>query len=132
MKTHELAAQLSLLGKSLRQLPNIEIGEMSESFFPSNLSKTNFRKISESEIPAALNALVALNDVSKQQWQDLISNYNFEIEIRPRDAKRDIVGKLLNYLADNKMARESLSNTGKKRNSGVSSELESALNLLLK
>ncbi|MNL70966.1 hypothetical protein D3C87_1960450 [compost metagenome] len=61
-----------------------------------------------------------------------MSEYDIDIEIRPRDANRDIVGKILNYLAANPMARENLLKTGSKKNVSESAELANALNLLLK
>ncbi|MBS7418651.1 hypothetical protein [Pseudomonas syringae] len=130
MKSHELSKALLALSKVLKAGPDIDVEDWSLLSKPAPALKASSLK--EGDIPAALYTLVKLNDVSKSQWISLMSEYNIDIEIRPRDANRDIVGKILNYLAANPTARENLLRTGSKKNVSESAELASALNLLLK
>lgn len=126
MKTHEFAKALSTFAKILRAGPDIELEDLSLS---SSYQKVEALK--EQEIPAALYTLVRLNDVSKAQWLELIEEFGIDVEVRPRDANRDIVGKILSFLATNPEARMKLLK-GNKRNISQSVELANALNLLLK
>ncbi|VVM55937.1 hypothetical protein PS647_01725 [Pseudomonas fluorescens] len=130
MKAHELSKALLALSKILKAGPDIDIEDW--SLLSKSAPTTKSSNLKESDIPAALYTLVKLNDVSKSQWLSLMSEYDIDIEIRPRDANRDIVGKILNYLAANPIARENLLRTGSKKNVSESAELANALNLLLK
>jgi hypothetical protein len=80
----------------------------------------------------ALSTLVALSRFDKAQWLDIIQQYNFPIEVRPRDASRDILGKLLNHLEQDSESRQRLSVDAQKGRSDTSPELMKALQLLLK
>lgn len=128
MKSHDFAKHLNLMAKVLRSGPNVELDEF--WFQPSGLR--DGPRLNESQIPAALNALVGLNDVRKEQWLDLIDEFGLNIEIRPRDANRDIVGKLISFLAKNPDARERLKGKPIRKKAGTSAELADALNTLLK
>jgi hypothetical protein len=83
-------------------------------------------------IPMALSTLVALSDFDKMQWMTFIHEHGFPITIRPRDASRDIIGKLLRYLEENEDARRKLTNSAQKTRSETSPELMRALQVLLK
>lgn len=126
MKTHEFAKALSTFARILKSGPDVEL----EDFSLSN-SYQKVGALKENDIPAALFTLVRLNDVSKSQWLKLIDEFGIEVEVRPRDANRDIVGKILNYLANDPEARMKLLKSSKK-NVSESVELANALNLLLK
>lgn len=130
MKSHDFAKQLTLMAKILRSGKNVEMDDLEISQF--SLSKSSSAKVEGEEIPYALNMLVGLNQVEKSQWLTLIDEFGFEIDIRPRDANRDIVGKLLKYLTNNPYERERL--IGKKGKGAIkaSDELTDALTMLLK
>ncbi|MCP1468017.1 hypothetical protein [Pseudomonas sp. S3E17] len=130
MKAHELSKALLALSKILKSGPDVDIEDWSMLSRPAPMPKSS--NLKESDIPAALYTLVKLNDVNKSQWLSLMKEYDIDIEIRSRDANRDIVGKILNYLAANPNARENLLRTGSKKNVSESTELANALNLLLK
>jgi hypothetical protein len=130
MKAHDLSKALLTLSKILKAGPDVDVEDW--SLLGRSAPTTKTANLKESDIPAALYTLVKLNDVSKSQWLSLMKEYNIQIEIRPRDANRDIVGKILNYLAANPMTRENLLKTGSKKNVTESTELANALNLLLK
>jgi hypothetical protein len=125
MKTHELAAALEFLARLLRQGTNDDL----ESLSSERLKRT---KPDMANIPVALSTLVALSGVDKQQWQAVIREYGFPIEFRPRDASRDILGKLLNYLEENPDARKRLRATPPSARTDISPELMTALQHLLK
>jgi len=131
MKAHELSKALLALSKILKAGPDIDVEDWS-ILSKSTGQATKTVPLKESDIPTALYTLVKLNDVSKSQWLSLIKEFDIEIEIRPRDANRDIVGKILNYLASNPIARDNLLRIGSKKNVSESTELANALNLLLK
>src|SRR6266850_5803753 len=124
MKTHDLARALNTLSNLLRSMPDQEL----ENF------KLNSRqtKLDPASIPMALSTLVALARFDKAQWLQIIQQYDFPIEIRPRDASRDILGKLLNHLEQNPESRKRLSIDAQKARSDTSPELMKALQLLLK
>ena len=92
MKSHDFAKQLTLMSKILKSGPNVELEDINFS----GLINVDNIEINQNDIPKALNMLVGLNQIKKSEWLDLIENYDFNIDIRPRDATRDIIGKLLN------------------------------------
>jgi hypothetical protein len=129
MKSYDFAKQLTVMAKVLKQGPNVELEDLEYSSF-TNIASPSF-KIEQNDVPKALSMLVGLNNVSKAQWVNLIDDYEFPIELRPRDANRDIIGKLLKYLSQNEEARNRLTGKKIKKNSNSSSELADALSILL-
>jgi hypothetical protein len=125
MKTHDLAKQLVTLSKALRQLPNMPVEDL-------GLATPHRRSIEPSSIPVALSTLVALNDIDKRQWIYFIHENGFPIEIRPRDASRDILGKLLKFLEQNPEARGRLTSAAQRERTSTAPEIRRALDLLLK
>jgi hypothetical protein len=126
MKTHDLAKHLTSLTKALRQLPNMDLEDLgfAEAKRP--------RVVDQSSIPVALSTLVALNDIDKRQWLSFIDENQFPIDVRPRDASRDILGKLLRFLEQNPEARGRLTNSAQRERTSTAPELRRALDLLLK
>jgi hypothetical protein len=125
MKTHDVAAALEILARLLRQTPNEELNVLSAE-------KLRRRKLDSANIPVGLSTLVALSGVDKQQWYAIIKEYGFPIEIRARDASRDILGKLLNYLEENPDGIKKLRSAPQTTRSDISPELMTALQHLLK
>lgn len=125
MKTHELADALQLLAKALRRTPNVWLDEFTEL-------KHNRSSPDAASIPVALSTLVALAEFDKSQWESLIRDFNLPIEIRPRDASRDILGKLLKHLEQNPDARNRMVHRAQEGRSKTSPELMRAMQLLLK
>ncbi len=130
MKSHDFAKQLTLMAKILRSGKNVEMDDLEISQF--SLSKSSSAEVNSEEIPHALNILVGLNQVGKSQWLTLIDEFGFDIDIRPRDANRDIVGKLLKYLTNNPLERERLIGKRGKGPIKASEELSDALKMLLR
>lgn len=124
MKTHEVAKVLTSLANVLKAAPNQEL----EGFGRGKPDK----KLKDSEVPLALSTLLALSELDKSQWLNVINEFRFPIEIRPRDASRDILGKILAHLAQNPDARRRLSLAAQGGRSETSPELMQALSFLLK
>ena len=129
MKTHDFAKHLSFMAKILRSGPNTDLSdiEVTDLFD----SKNAYNTPSKSEVPKALSMLVGLNNIEKEQWVELIADYEFDIEIRARDAKRDVIGKLLKHLSSHPEARDRLSGKKLSKSNNPSTELADALTILL-
>ncbi|MCA2013489.1 hypothetical protein LCM17_18505 [Cereibacter sphaeroides] len=123
MKTHDLAKAIMQLGKVLRSLPNQELDELG-----SILSKST--KESSKDIGVSLSVLAALSKFSKSDWENTARDFDIPVDIRPRDAARDIMGKILNYLAENESERERVAMKSRESNDEPS-ELSNALKFLL-
>lgn len=126
MKTHDLAKSLTLMAKILRSSPNVELSEFALS------PHTERADINEQDIPSALRMLAALSQFSKQQWVAIIDDHKFSIDVKNTDSVRDVMGKLLRYLASDPNARRILAEKAKKGGARTSPELEEALAILLK
>jgi hypothetical protein len=124
MKTHELAKALHTLALLLEKSSNIPIEEATIAAVSSQLNS--------GQMAVSLSTLVELSRVDKQQWLAFIKDLGFSIDIRPRDASRDILGKLLNHLESNQIARERLKTKAASKGSDASPELMKALASLLK
>jgi hypothetical protein len=124
MKTHEFATALSTLARLLLNAPNQTL----EEFATTGRSR---RTIDSASVPVALSTLVALSEIDKRQWLELIREHSFPIDVRPRDASRDIMGKLLKYLEQNREARDRLTRAVQKSRSDTSPELMRAFKILL-
>lgn len=122
IKTHEFAQSLRVLAAILERGPNIPLDSIS-------LSGEKFDK---TKVALSLSTLSDLSRVDKQQWLSFITDLSFPIEIRPRDASRDILGKILNYLENSESARERLKTVASSNESEASPELMKALSSLLK
>jgi hypothetical protein len=90
------------------------------------------RELSSGQIAVSLSTLVELSRVDKQQWISFIKELGFPIEVRARDASRDILGKLLTYLETNESAREQLKTKASAKGAQASPELMKALSSLLR
>jgi hypothetical protein len=127
MKTHEVARALENLAKMLRSGPNRELSEFQDEIIWGRQSH-----LQPEEIKIGLSQLVALARVDKQQWISLIEEYGFPVDIRPRDASRDVLDKLLRYLEQDPDARNRLARSAAASSSKASPELMKALGALLK
>ncbi|MES0098637.1 hypothetical protein [Mesorhizobium sp. M0019] len=125
MKTHDIAKILNTLAQALRKAPNQTLDELSEP-------KPARAPVDAKDVPMALSTLLALSEFDKSQWQQFITDFRLPIEVRPRDASRDILGKILTYLEKNPAARKSMSNAARHSPSDTSPELMRALQFLLK
>jgi hypothetical protein len=123
MKTHELAKALNILAKALRAAPNMPLDALENALGSPKNSGT-------ADIAVSLSTLASLSSYGKSEWFSIIEEYNLPIEIRPRDAARDVLGKILKYLEENASERERVAREAQNR-SKTSSELNNALRFLL-
>lgn len=132
MYTHELADALKKLATILKNGPNMQLGEISDLI--GSFSKPNAHSIKPTrsdDLPMALSALLSLARIDKQEWIKLIEDMKLDVEIRPRDASRDIMGKVLRVLEINPEARMRLEKRVNSKDIQASPELARALSSLL-
>lgn len=126
MKTHDLAEALTILAQALSAGPNIE------------LSRVNFRDMfgpkprNSDQLAVNLATLAALARIQKSEWIDFVHEYQIPIDLRDRDASRDILGKLLRHLEDHPEERSRLERRTVARTAKESPELMKALTILLR
>ncbi|KAA3512588.1 hypothetical protein G6L63_11320 [Agrobacterium vitis] len=122
MKTHELAKALQQLSKLLRSLPNQELDNF-------GLALTN--PVPQQQIGISLSALAALSKYNKLDWEKVIRDFELPLEVRPRDGARDVMGKIITFLAENDAERERVARKTSPSGSDRPSELSNALQFLL-
>jgi len=123
LKTRELASALQQLAKLLRSGPNVELRDARPlPAAPHDLSS--------GDVAVGLTTLVQLARIDKKQWIQMIRDFGFDIPIRPADASRDVLGKLLRFLDQNPQALQKLRDGAKRSTS--SPQLLRALDALLK
>jgi len=125
MKSHDFAQALTVLARLLKAGPDVELSRL--KMVDASADSFNNRGLALN-----LSTLVSLSSVNKQRWIELIRENGFPIEIRPRDASRDIFGKLCAYLVNNPQAQERLKANVTKTSGKSSPELMRALATLLK
>jgi hypothetical protein len=124
MKTHQLARNLRILGELLLSGPNVDL---------QNLSLASRRLVGTSPRSSiGLHTLLDLSKVTKREWLEVVDKHGIPIEIRQRDAARDILHKLLRFLADNEEAYRGLRASGEAVGEEASEELLQSLNGLLR
>lgn len=125
MKSHDLAQALIALARVLKSGPNVELSQLRLSDMFGGVPGSR-------ELELNLSTLVSLSSVDKSKWVELIKEHGFPIEVRPRDASRDVFGKLCAYLEANPLAQEKLKSTATRSTGRSSPELMKALGTLLK
>lgn len=123
MKTHELAKLLQQLSTLLLAAQNIDLRD-------AKVVHTSEEEAKD-KLAVSLSTLVELSRIDRSQWIALIEDNGFPIQIRPRDASRDILGKLLSYLEQNEEARKKLRNRVVRKSNDASPDLMRALASLL-
>ena len=133
MNTHDFARQLREMASILERAPSLEIGEEARlPDVPANSPQEALKAKSKKADASPLKLLIALSNYSKQEWMDLTRSLGLTIDVRPRDASRDIMGKVLSALEDHPDAIERLQKSVRNRESHGSPELANALSFLLK
>jgi hypothetical protein len=123
MKIRALARSLRLLADWLDTLPDQSLDELKIAPRPDHPRGEAL----------ALNVatLAGLSRIDRSAWITFISEHKFPIEVRARDASRDILGKLLRYLESRPDAVEYLQwkgSAGAVGNSDLSRALKALLN----
>lgn len=123
MKTHDLAKALTQLGKLLRSLPNQDLGDLGSTL--SQLSSGP-----STDVGISLSVLASLSKYNKSDWEKIARDFELKVDIRPRDAARDVMGKILTYLAENDAERKRIALKAR-TSDDEPSELSNALRFLL-
>ena len=123
MKTHDLAKALTQLGKLLRTLPNQDLDELGSTMSKSASGPSV-------DIGISLSALASLSKFNKSDWEKVARDFDLPVDLRPRDAARDVMGKILTYLAENDAERERVA-LKSRVSTDQPSELSNALRFLL-
>lgn len=125
MKSHSLARELIALGDSLLQMPNVETKSLSSLLNPNVPSKK------DQEMAFGVTTLAQLSQYSKTEWLGFAEAHGIPIAFNKQDSARNIMGKIMSYLADNQSemerVRESVTD-----GAGSSNRLNSAFNILLR
>lgn len=126
MKSHDIARLLNHLADVLYAGPDIPLEDLRATH-----RRTNRPQETE-HLAVNISTLASLSRVDKQQWIAFIFDFKLPIDVRPRDASRDLLGKILKYLEEHptEQARIRQGTTGK-LDSG-SPELLKALSFLIK
>ena len=126
MKTHEIARALTRIAKWLRAGPDVELSSLDTLF-------TNSKRAQRTAPPdaVALSTLVGFSKFSKQQWAELIEEYELPVKVLPTYSARDVMGKIMNFFAENPDARQNLIRQVERQPSKASPELMRALTTLL-
>lgn len=122
MKTHDLAKALNALARILKQGSDVEVRDLS-------ISKRDSLRNSTA-IAVNLTTLLELSRIDKNQWQIFIAEHDIPVNVRSRDASRDVLGKLLRYLEKNPEARSKIKRQASMKHR--SPELSKALSWLLR
>ena len=125
MKTHELARGMEQLARILLAQPNMDLRNLKKALSAEQQSQA------PEGIAVNLTTLLGLSKFQKREWLAVINAYDLPIDVRPRDASRDVLGKLLSYLDENEAAQLALLDKSKRDKRAVSHELMKALNVLL-
>lgn len=123
MKTHDLAKALTQLSKLLRTLPNQDLEDLSSMISKSASGPS-------ADVGVSLSALASLSKFSKSDWEKVARDFDLPVDLRPRDAARDVMGKILTYLAENDAERKRVAMKSRVA-TDQPSELSNALKFLL-
>nr|WP_319485691.1 hypothetical protein [uncultured Cohaesibacter sp.] len=126
MKSHSLARELIALGEALLSAPNVETKNIS-----SLLKMESQSSIQRKEMGMGITTMAHLSKYSKAEWIEFAEAHKIPINFNERDSSRNIMGKIMSYLAENesemKRVRESVVDEG-----GSSNRLNSAFSILLR
>lgn len=126
MKTHNLGKELIALGEALLRGPNIdtkylEFADRVRSAGPADNS---------AEMAFGITTLAQLSKFSRSEWVNFTREHKIPIVFNERDSGRNIMGKIMSYLADSEGEIERIRTSVARP--GSSNRLNQALNTLLK
>lgn len=126
MKSHLMAKELIALGEALLRAPNVETKSLSSLM---NISGSPSKQ--DQEMVFGVTTLAQLSHYSKAEWLHFAEHHNIPIAFNRQDSSRNIMGKIMSYLADNQSeierVRDSVADV-----SGSSNRLNNAFSILLK
>lgn len=127
MKTRDAAKALYAVARLLDTFPNVELDSINKL----DIHASNEKAMSNDMIAVNLDTLIKLSTIDKRQWISFANDNNFGIDFRPRDASRDILGKILKYVELHPEAKQAIEKKATKISGSHSNELTNALRLLL-
>lgn len=127
MKTHSLAKELMVLGQALLDGPNIDTKRLGLIDKKSDTLGSN----SEAEMAFGITTLAQLSKHKRSEWIQFAADHSLPVEFNERDSARNIMGKIMSYLASNESEIQRI-RINVSQSSGSSNRLNQALNTLLK
>jgi hypothetical protein len=137
MKTHELAKALTQLSRVLKAGPNIEFEELTNlstyltSKKPTRTASKKPVDTTLAEQGAGLALLAQMANYKKQDLVALAEALDIPLALRPADAVRDVLGKMLKYINENPDVKKRLGQTEDKAIPESASSLAKALSILM-
>lgn len=137
MKTHELAKALTQLSRVLKAGPNIDFEELTNlstyltAKKPPRASQKRSVESGVSEKGAGLAVLAQMANYNKRDLIDLAKALEIPLEVRPADAVRDVLGKILKYINENPNVQERLASPNAMESPASTSNLTKALSILM-
>lgn len=131
MRTHELAEALRRLASLLKKGPDIDLDELSSLSFLHSSTLQGKVTGKKNSVAASLNALLSISEFEKPDLLELARDLGLKVDVRPRDATRDILGKVLKALEQQPEARLKLQKKASEKETSGSPELAKALSALL-
>lgn len=125
MKAHSLAKELIALGESLLAGPNIDTRHLNMRDRRENGYQGN-----SAEMAFGITTLAQLSRFSRSEWVQFAREHDLPISYNDRDSGRNIMGKIMSYLADSDAEIERIRTSVSQP--GSSNRLNQALNTLLK
>lgn len=129
MKTHDLAKALNHLSRILRAGPNVDLENLVnlDTYVSSRGPKGS---PDDADKGGALVLLSEMANYNKRELMELAVSLDIPLEVRPADAVRDVLGKILKYINENPTVKERLSGSVEP-SSGKVSTLTRALAILM-
>lgn len=118
LSTHEMADLLVMLARILRSMPE---GPLEEELHRARF-RDRERKFAAYSEPSALVALVGFSKFTKSDWVNFIHEMDLPINIDPKNASRDLMGKIVSYFADHPEGRARLKNMSRRGGKGDASQ----------
>jgi len=126
MKTHSLAKELIALGEALINGPNIDTSKLKLLGLDHAVGSR-----SDEKMVIGITTLAQLSRFKKSEWVQFVKEHDLPIPLNTRDSARDLVGKIMNYFANNDHEINRVRNSIRHSDES-SNRLNQALNTLLK
>lgn len=127
MKTHSLAKELIALGQALLDGPNIETKAFKSLSLTDGITSSN----SDAEMAFGITTLAQLSKYTRAEWVSFASEHSLPVQYNERDSGRNIMGKIMSYLASDEAEIQRVRNSVS-HSRGSSNRLNQALNTLLR
>lgn len=126
MKSHSFAKELIAFGEALLKAPNMDTRQLNfvgERNIGGKVGQT-------AEMAFGITTLAQLSRFSRSEWVEFVREHQIPISYNDRDSGRNIMGKIMSYLAESDSEIERIRTSVSQP--GSSNRLNQALNTLLK